>query len=126
MTLFDERERAFELIFVHEEDLRFLARARRNRLFGSWAAEQLGLRGQEWEQCIASFLRCAVDQQSDETLIERVRSAFLAHGVPAFDRRIRAALTEAAAQAVIQIRAGIPPASTPAARPSLEPVASDF
>ncbi len=45
MTMFDERERAFENFFAHEEDLRFFALARRNQLFARWAAEQLGLRG---------------------------------------------------------------------------------
>jgi hypothetical protein len=43
MTLFDERERAFENLFAHEEGLRFRALARRNHLFARWAAEQIGL-----------------------------------------------------------------------------------
>jgi hypothetical protein len=47
MTLFNERERAFENLFAHEEEVRFLAQARRNHLFAQWAAEQLGLRGSE-------------------------------------------------------------------------------
>ena len=41
MTIFDERERTFEQIFVHDEDLRFRALARRNRLLGLWAAQQM-------------------------------------------------------------------------------------
>ncbi len=122
MTLFDERERAFENLFVHEESQRFRARARRNRLFGAWAAEQIGLRGAEHAEYLASFLRCAVERRPDELLIERVRSAFLAHGVPASDGRIRAALAEAAGRAALQIRDGAPPPAT-AARPSPEAAA---
>jgi hypothetical protein len=43
MTTFDEREKAFERKFAHDQDLRFRATARRNKLFGLWAAEKLGL-----------------------------------------------------------------------------------
>ncbi len=118
MTLFDERERAFESLFVHEESQRFRARARRNRLFGAWAAEQIGLRGTEYEAYVASFLRCAVERRPDELLVERVRSAFLAHGVPASEGRIRSALAEAAGRAALQVRDGVPAAAT--ARPSPE------
>src|SRR3954451_13245743 len=73
MTLFDERERAFENLFVHEEGLRFRALARRNQLFGRWAAEQLGLRGSECQAYVRSFVDGAVRSESDEALIERVR-----------------------------------------------------
>jgi hypothetical protein len=47
MTTFDEREEAFEKKFAHEEELKFKAEARRNRLLGQWAAEKLGLGGDE-------------------------------------------------------------------------------
>jgi hypothetical protein len=46
MTTFDEREHAFEKKFVVDEELKFKATARCNRLLGMWAAEQLGLRGE--------------------------------------------------------------------------------
>lgn len=46
MTTFDEREHAFETKFVVDEELKFKATARCNRLLGMWAAEQLGLRGE--------------------------------------------------------------------------------
>jgi hypothetical protein len=120
MTLFDERERAFESLFVHEEDLRFRVRARRNRLFGSWAAEQIGLSGAEHDEYVASFLRCALERRPDELLIDRVRAAFLAHGVPAFDGRIRAALTEGWRRAALEIRDGIPAAAVAGARPGVD------
>ena len=60
MTMFDERERAFENLFVHEEGLRFLALARRNQLFARWAAEQMGLRGPQLNDYIRSFTTSAV------------------------------------------------------------------
>jgi hypothetical protein len=46
MSLFNDRERAFEQMFVHDEEARFRALAKRNRLLGQWAASQLGLTGE--------------------------------------------------------------------------------
>ena len=43
MTTFDKREEGFEKQFAHDEELRFKATARRNKLLGLWAAEKLGL-----------------------------------------------------------------------------------
>ena len=45
MTTFDKREEGFEKKFAHDEELRFKATARRNKLLGLWAAEKLGLSG---------------------------------------------------------------------------------
>ena len=45
MTTFDKREEGFEKKFAHDEELRFKANARRNKLLGLWAAEKLGLTG---------------------------------------------------------------------------------
>jgi hypothetical protein len=45
MTTFDKREQGFEKKFTIDEELRFKATARRNRLLGDWAAAQLGLTG---------------------------------------------------------------------------------
>src|SRR3954453_21465719 len=47
MTTFDDREDAFEKKFAHDEELRFKAMARRNKLFGQWVADQLGRSGSE-------------------------------------------------------------------------------
>ena len=43
MTTFDKREDAFEKQFAHDEELKFKATARCNKLLGLWAAEKLGL-----------------------------------------------------------------------------------
>jgi hypothetical protein len=99
MTLFDERERAFENLYAHDEELRFLALARRNRLFAQWAAEQIGLRGQELDRYVRSFVDCSVLPRCEEALLARVRGDFIATGVETPEDRIRVAMTQAAAQA---------------------------
>ena len=104
MTLFDERERAFENLFAHEEELRFLALVRRNQLFARWAAEQLRLRGSEYHAYVRSFAESAVRSEPEATLIEHVRMDFLGSGVEASPSTIREALATAAAQAARQVR----------------------
>ena len=49
MTTFDKREEGFEKQFAHDEELKFKASARRNKLLGLWAAEKLGLSGAQAE-----------------------------------------------------------------------------
>jgi len=43
MTQFNDRERAFETKFAHDEEMKFRVLARRNRLLGEWAARKMGL-----------------------------------------------------------------------------------
>jgi hypothetical protein len=104
MTLFDERERAFENLYAHDEELRFLAIARRNRLFAEWAAEQIGFRGKEYAAYLHSFVDCAALPNCEGALIARVREDFLASGVDASDERIRVALVQAGARAGRELR----------------------
>jgi hypothetical protein len=42
---FDDREKAFERKFERDQEMAFKVRARRRRLLGLWAAQQLGLSG---------------------------------------------------------------------------------
>jgi hypothetical protein len=104
MTLFDERERAFENLFAHEEELRFLALARKNYLFARWAAEQLDLRRSERHTYVRSIVDGVVRSPSDEALIERVRADFIAEGIDASEERIRTALATATVEAARQVQ----------------------
>jgi hypothetical protein len=104
MTMFHERERAFENLFAHEEELRFLTLARRNQLFARWAAEQMGLRGLQLQDYIRSFTKCAVRSEAERTLVDRVRSDLIAEGVDTSEQHIEAALSAAATAAARQVR----------------------
>ena len=57
MTTFDKREEGFEKQFAHDEELRFKATARRNRMLGIWAAEKLGLSGAQADAGMISTTR---------------------------------------------------------------------
>ena len=56
MSGFDKREAAEEGRFALDQELRFKANARRNKLLGLWAAEKLGKSGEAAATAVKSFL----------------------------------------------------------------------
>ena len=105
-TTFDERERAAESRFVQEEEARFRARNRRNRLLATWACERMNLTGQAAEGYVTSLTECAV-VTDDETLIARVRSDLRAAGIDATIPRLRTEMERCAALAQAERRVGV-------------------
>lgn len=69
MTIFDEREMAFENKFIHDQETLFKVRARRARLLGEWAAGQLGLSG---DDAAAYSRRLADEDFSAERVTELI------------------------------------------------------
>lgn len=104
MTTFDERERAFEQMFAHDEEMRFRALARRNKLLGAWACERLGLSDEAAAHYLEAFVRSAVGRQDDAGLIETVRADLAAEGVAASEAEIGAVLVQLGAKAAADIR----------------------
>jgi hypothetical protein len=72
MTIFDERERAFEGMFVHEQEMRFRAMARRNKMVGIWAARQLGLIDREAEAYARDTAFAVVAADGEQRLLEKI------------------------------------------------------
>jgi hypothetical protein len=105
MTTFDERERAFESKFAHDEELRFKATVRRNRLIGFWAAGKLGLTGPEAEAYVKDVIRADFQHPGDGDLIAKLRQDFDAKGVAQTDDQIRLHLLESMATAIHQAEA---------------------
>ena len=73
MTLFNEREDAFEKQFAHDEELRFKATARRNKLLGLWAAERLGKSGEEAEAYARSMVLADFEETGNADVLRKVR-----------------------------------------------------
>ena len=74
MTTFDEREKAFERKFVHDEELRFRATARRNKLFGLWIAEKLGFSGGEADDYAKTVVKADLQEAGDEDILRKVEA----------------------------------------------------
>ncbi len=106
MTTFDKREDAFEQQFAHDEELRFKATARRNKLLGLWAAEKLGLSGAEAETYAKSVVVADFEEAGDHDVMHKIRKDFDAKGVVQSDHQISRVMTELMAKAVADIKAG--------------------
>jgi hypothetical protein len=68
MATFDKREQAFENKFVHDEEIRFKATARRNKMLGNWAAAQLGMTEDAAEAYANELVTIDLENQSDDIL----------------------------------------------------------
>jgi hypothetical protein len=105
MTTFEEREKGFERKFVHDEELKFKATARRNRMLGLWAAERLGLAGDAAQAYAREVIKADFAEPGDEDVFRKLRTDFDAKGVIESDHQIRRMMSEMMSQAVAQIEA---------------------
>jgi hypothetical protein len=106
MTTFDKREEAFEQQFAHDEELRFKAIARRNKLLGLWAAHKLGLQGAEADSYALSLVMSAFEHSGEHDVERKIRKDFDAKGVDQSDHQIARRMTELMARAIADIKAG--------------------
>jgi hypothetical protein len=106
MSTFDKREEGFENKFAHDEELRFKAHARRNKLVGLWAAEKLGLAGAAAETYANDIVTADMDKPGSDGVFDKLRNDFDAKGVAQSDHQIRRTMNEALAKAVAEIQAG--------------------
>ncbi len=104
MTTFDKREEAFEQQFAHDEELKFKATARRNKMLGLWAADKLGLKGAEADSYALSIVMAELEGQHD--IVKKIRKDFDAKGIAQSDHQIGRTMDELMARAVADIKAG--------------------
>lgn len=79
MTLFDKREDAFEAKYAHDAEMQFKARARRNKLLGMWAAEQLGR--EDKAAYAAEVVKSDFELAGDEDVYKKLTDDFAAANV---------------------------------------------
>ncbi len=100
MTLFDEREHAFEAKFAHDAEMQFRAEARRNKLLGLWAAGLLGKSEAEAEAYAREVIKSDFEEAGDEDVFRKV-SADL--GDLSDEEQIRAKMAELKIEAKAQL-----------------------
>ena len=106
MTTFDKREEAFERQFAHDEELKFKAEARRNRMLGLWAAEKLGISGDAANAYAKEVVAADFEQAGDGDVLHKVLKDLTAKGNAVTEGDIRAKMGELLAIAVAQVKAG--------------------
>lgn len=104
MTTFDKREEGFEKKFAHDEELKFKAYARRNKLLGLWAAAELGKSGADAEAYAKEVVLADFEESGDDDVLRKVARDLQSKGVS--EQQIRAKMAELLEQAVAQIKAG--------------------
>ncbi|WP_089173231.1 DUF1476 domain-containing protein [Bosea sp. AS-1] len=106
MTTFDQRKDAFENKFAHDEELRFKATARRNKLLGLWAAEKLGKSGADADAYAKSVVVADFEEAGDEDVLRKVKNDFALANVATAETEIRQVMTELLIKAAEEIQAG--------------------
>lgn len=100
MATFKDRENAFENQFAHDAEMQFRAMARRNRLLGLWAAERLGMSGDEAADYAKAVVKADFEEAGDEDVFRKVAGDL---GDRAAEAEIRAKMTELLSQAKAQL-----------------------
>ena len=106
MSGFDKREEGFEKKFALDEELRFKAMARRNKMLGLWVAEKLGLASGEADAYAKTVVMADFDEPGDEDVYRKVRADFDAKGAKISDEDIRRAMNDLLAKAIEEIKTG--------------------
>jgi hypothetical protein len=106
MTTFDNRKDAFENKFAHDEELRFKAMARRNKLLGLWAAELMGKSGADAEAYAKTVVMADFEEAGDDDVYRKVKGDLDAAGVAQSEHQVRRAMDELLGKAIDAIKTG--------------------
>ncbi|MDE2447071.1 MAG: DUF1476 domain-containing protein [Alphaproteobacteria bacterium] len=105
MSTFDKREAGFENKFARDEELRFKATARRNKLLGQWAAEKMGFVGTAVDTYAKELVAADLEEAGDEDVVRKLVADFAAKKTEVSEHQIRRTMDELMATAVAQIEA---------------------
>ncbi|HEY0220513.1 MAG TPA: DUF1476 domain-containing protein [Afipia sp.] len=104
MTSFDKREEGFEKKFALDEEQKFKAEARRNKLLGLWAAEKLGKNGDDAAAYAKEVVASDFEEAGDADVLRKVVADLSGKGID--EQQIRVKMDELMATAILQIKAG--------------------
>ncbi|WP_299620780.1 DUF1476 domain-containing protein [Pelagibius sp.] len=104
MTTFNEREKAFEDKYKHDQDLQFRTEVRRNKLLGQWiATELLALEGEAVEAYAKDVIASDLDEPGPDDVVRKVMGDLQAKAVDFSEHRLRHRMDELLAEAKKQI-----------------------
>jgi hypothetical protein len=107
MTTFDKREEVFEKKFALDEQQKFKADVRRNRLLGLWVAERLGMAGDAAAAYAKDVVAADLEEAGDADLVRKLLGDLSSKGVLVTEELIRAKIVEFAAQAAAELKTGL-------------------
>ena len=104
MSTMNDREKGFEKKFAMDEEQRFKATVRRNKMLGLWAAEKLGKSGDDADAYAKEVINSDFEEAGDHDVFRKIRRDFDAAGVEQSDHQIQRTMEELLAQAIEQIK----------------------
>ena len=105
MNSFETREKEFEAKFKHDQELQFKITARRNRLLGLWAAQQLGLLGDAAEAYAQRVVEAQLQPGGNKNVVDKLVADLGAKDPTFTAARIRFEVEHFAEQAKRQLMA---------------------
>jgi len=105
MATFDDREKEFESKFKHDQELQFKVMARRNRLFGEWAASEMGLSGEALTTYAKDVVMSDFQKPGDDDVLEKVQADLKAAGIEVEAERLRKRMDALLGDAKAQVMA---------------------
>jgi hypothetical protein len=106
MTTFDDRKDSFERKFAHDEELRFKATARRNKLLGLWAAEKLGKSGADAEAYAKSVVLADFQEAGDDDVVRKVKGDLETGCASTSEAEIKSRMIDLLERAIDEVKAG--------------------
>ncbi len=103
MSEFEKRGKGEEGKFVLDNETRFKAEARRNKLLGLWAAELMGLTGEKAQSYAMEVVKSDLEEVGEEDVFRKIRGDFDAKNIDQSDHQIRRSMEQLMATAVQQI-----------------------
>jgi hypothetical protein len=105
MTTFDDHKDAFEKKFAHDEELRFKATARRNKLLGLWAADRLGKSGADAEAYAKTVVMADFQEAGDDDVLRKVQADLEAGGAGG-QTELRRVMDDLMERAINEVKTG--------------------
>ncbi len=103
MTTFNDRERAFEDKYKHDQELQFKVEVRRNKLLGLWVAEMLGLSGADAAAYANEVVKADFEESGDADLVRKIMADAQPKNLDLSEHRLRKKMNELTALAKEQI-----------------------
>jgi hypothetical protein len=106
MSTFDKREEGFEKKYALDEEQKFKAEARRNKLLGLWVADKLGMSGDEANAYAREVVAADFEEAGDGDVVRKVMGDLKAKGIAMSEPELRARMDELMALAIMQVKSG--------------------
>ena len=107
MTQFDNREKAFESKYAHDQELAFKVMARRNKLLGLWAAGQMGLSADAAAEYAKDVVKSDFQEAGDDDVFRKVKADLDAKQLGITDHHLRKQMDDLLVEAKQQIQSEI-------------------